>query len=475
MTAIAHYWTFITLDPTGKSRAREMPAAKTFFQKDVSSTLESDVDIQRSLMEIAIGNSERPENQVAILCLRCFISHQIEQNCRQLESKFGKFYGFTRYDLFAFVLDDDGKTPFSIREPTISKPERTNLYLPLAGKILQSFDPDRSQLSTWVTRLVKSHHELERFLLERGLCMLSDWALLNDTQPQKLQRVLGLYYQLTDREVMQAQTLLTCYHAVYRRDRLQHRQKGMCPPPTDTQLEEISQLVQQQLGLTHSPKLLRRQLEGLANRLREYRIATRGGSPSGQSLDQPDAPPLADTTPTDALNEPDERSTFLQFYRQQLLTGLETAFAQIVSDRIRTQKPDKSQMFLQALQLFHCQGASMTAIAEVIGLQAQYQVTRLLKLKEFRADVRHYLLQHLKQIIKDKALDYTSPNQLDQLDNRLEVALSEQIDTVIQQDQATAKTPKNYAVTSLFARILCQYLDQQIELSSQSNRSVSHE
>jgi len=305
--------------------------------------------------------------------------------------------------------------------------------------------------------------------------MLSDWALLNDTRSQKLQRILGQYYQLTDREVMHAQTLLTCYHSVYRRDRLQHRQKGTCPAPTDTQLEEISQLVQQQMGQSNSPKLLRRQLEGLANRLREYRIATRGGSPPGQSLDQPDALPLADTTPTDAPDEPDDRATFLQFYRQQLLTGLETAFAQIVSDRMRTQKSDKSQMFLQALQLFHCQGASMTAIAEAIGLQAQYQVTRLLKLKEFRADVRHYLLQYLKQSIKDKALDYTSPSQLDQLDDQLEVALSEQIDAVIQQDQATAKTPKNYAVASLFARILCQYLDQKIELYSQSNRSVSHE
>ncbi len=35
----------------------------------------------------------------------------------------------------------------------------------------------------------------------------------------------------------------------------------------------------------------------------------------------------------------------------------------------------------------------MGEIATIIGLQAQYQVTRLLKLKELRADIRHKMLQ----------------------------------------------------------------------------------
>jgi len=90
--------------------------AKTFFQKNVSPTLDSDVDIQRCLMGLAADDAETPEKQIAILCLRCFISHQIEQNCRQLESQFGKSYGFTRYDLFAFVFQLVNQRHLSLRE-----------------------------------------------------------------------------------------------------------------------------------------------------------------------------------------------------------------------------------------------------------------------------------------------------------------------------------------------------------------------
>lgn len=80
-------------------------------------------------------------------------------------------------------------------------------------------------------RLVKQHHELNAFLLEQGLCMLSDWAILNDTKPKKLRRVLTQFHHFTDPEVQQAVILLESYHAIYRRDRILQAQKGACPDP----------------------------------------------------------------------------------------------------------------------------------------------------------------------------------------------------------------------------------------------------
>jgi len=454
------YWKLVKLDVTGSSRETEVLSAKEFFQQKISSTLDDDREIQKQLLAIAGDELDSPDGMAANLCLRCFISYQIQQVCIGLEKRYGHYYGLNQQDLFAFVLDDDGTALFPIREPP--SPHR---YQPLAFKILQSFNPGRASLSTWVARLVKSHAGLNAFLLERGLCLLSDWALLNDTGLPKLQRALKQFHQMSDREVTQAQILLESYHAVYRRDRLQQRQKGRCLPPTEPQLQAIGQRMQEQTGQQYTSQALQLQLETLADRLRQYRIASRGGNPWGQSLDQPEAFPLVDDSPTHGLNEPDEQSVFLQFYRRQFLTGLETAFTQVVSERVKTQKTAKAQLFLQALQLFHCQGESMTAIAPVIGLQGQYQVTRLLKLKEFRADVRHCLLQYLKRVITDKATDYTTPEQLNQLDDQIEVALAEQIDAVIQQEQANTKTPKSYVVSSLFARILCHYLDRQLPAS----------
>ncbi|MEC4812105.1 MAG: hypothetical protein SAK29_02315 [Scytonema sp. PMC 1069.18] len=51
-----------------------------------------------------------------------------------------------------------------------------------AREILQSFDCQRSNLSTWSGQKVKQHKPLNQFLLERGLYLASDWAILNDTR-----------------------------------------------------------------------------------------------------------------------------------------------------------------------------------------------------------------------------------------------------------------------------------------------------
>jgi hypothetical protein len=100
----------------------------------------------------------------------------------------------------------------------------------------------------------------------------------------------------------------------------------------------------------------------------------------------------------------------------------------------------------------------MSEIAPQVGLHQQYQVSRLLDLKEFRADVRQKMLRCLCDRCRKLAAKYINPTQLDNLEQNLDAALEEEIDTLIRADAVEANTP-NHAFTNLFARRLCRHLD----------------
>ncbi|MEO0688287.1 MAG: hypothetical protein AAFY76_25315, partial [Cyanobacteria bacterium J06649_11] len=119
-----------------------------------------------------------PECGAAELCLRCYISGLIIAVCSDLGVRFGNDNGFSRKDLLPFVLDDE----------VLLQSSRNNSYKSLATLIMQTFDSSKGSLKTWVNRYVKQHPEIHRFLLEHGIFLISDWAILNDTNPKELQR-----------------------------------------------------------------------------------------------------------------------------------------------------------------------------------------------------------------------------------------------------------------------------------------------
>jgi hypothetical protein len=446
------------LGSNGRSYTEAIVEARQCFQTQFPD-LEDDISdsrIQQHLWQICQRSCSSSEQSAAELCLRCFISHQVEQVCIQLENQFGDHYGFTRSDLFPYVLDDPGK----VRSQT-----QWGGYQPLGMQILQKFDPTRASLTTWAVRLVRQHSELNQFLLERGLCMLSDWAILNDTTQKKLRRVLTQFHLLTEIEVQHSSLLLESYHAIYRRDRIMQGQRGQCSSPTMEQLQAIADLIQLKSQQTLSPSTVLARLHSLADRLRQHRVTTRGGVSSNHSFDQPENAALLENFSTES-DDPShtQQLEFLQAYRQQFLAYLNHALEQVLRSRQQKLRPPKDQFFLNGLHLFYCQSLSMTEIAVEIGLKAQYEVTRLLKLKEFRADVRHKLLNYLRQYVLDKAQSYLDLDRLSHLDQQIDLALSEQIDALLQQDEAKATTPKGYATSNaarnLFAQQVCRYLDQ---------------
>jgi hypothetical protein len=473
MGAASKYWRLVRLDATGKRKVEEIDAAKAFFQQQfldlVGQVDAPDALIQRRLLDLLRDGSEAPSSDatshlMAEHCLRCFISNQIEQVCIQLETQFGSEHGFTRYDLFPYVLDD-------ISEARLRVANRFNQtsYRSFASEILRTFDSERASLATWTTRLIKHHRELNAFLLQHGVYMVSDWAILNDTTSKQLQRIFAEFHNLTPVEIQRASILLESYHAVYRRDRLRQRQagvKGQCLPPSMDQLQQITSLTRQRANLTLSPEDTMTQLQTIAEHLRQYRIYARGGFPATESLDRPETQVVADrlqsSDPMSSPDDQDEQTEFLRFYRQQFIGCLDQTVEQVTGTRfghLQRKNSEIAQQFLSALQLFHCQGRSMGEIAPLVGLQAQYQVTRLLKLKEFRADIRQQMLQALRDRTLEKARAYADPNHLQRLDQQVEVALNEQITAVMQEAETEASVAKNRSSSSLLAQRLCRHLD----------------
>ena len=386
MSAMGHYWIFVSLTMAGQVFRQSLPSVKDWFQARFSdSETTPHPTIQKTLVSRmrshSVSNGESPDGQpTAIESLRCFISNEIERTCQELTIRFGETGGFQMGELLVCVLDDvDVNKPLKLDQPDAA-------YQPLAAKILQRFDPQQAQLSTWTNRMVISHPELSRFLQQEcGIYLTSDWALLNAMTPDRLRRLLSDRASAVDIE--QWVTLLSAYHAVYRRDRLQHRaNRSRCLPPTDAQLQQIATQIGQSGQM---PNHVLDNLHCLAEQLRQLR------SPKIQSFE------TVSNTRELAAPEPDDDPTqdFLQQYRQLVQSCLNDSVERVIDERLeyhRRKRSPTDQAFLMALYLFHCEQQSMGTIATYIGLQKQYQVSRLLNLNALRTDIQHTLFLNLR-------------------------------------------------------------------------------
>ncbi|MBR8835342.1 MAG: hypothetical protein DSM106950_15275 [Stigonema ocellatum SAG 48.90 = DSM 106950] len=452
--AKSKYWKCVRIDALGNRQILEIAPAKAFVAS-VLADVSSD-NIQQQLLRWVRDTANSERHLIAERCLLCFISWEIEQVCLQLATQFGAVHGFTCGDLLPYVLDDDGSL-----QPSTS-------YNCFSREILQSFDPEQSSLATWTSRRVKHHPALSRFLLECGVYLMSDWAILNDTQPKQLPRILGEFHSLTPTEIQQAQRLLEGYHAVYRADRLQQRSsrsRVQCTIPTTQQLQQISQRLEGKTNQKLESEIVMRQLQNLANRLRQYRIHVRGGYVPTESLDAAgnNYNSLLERIPSPDTNSWDqqEQVEFLESYRPQFQASLDQALTMTIQSRVRQLKrkdEEKARKFLTALHLSHCEKVPMAEIAQRLGLRAQDAVTRLLKLKEFRADVQQQLLVILRSHVIELAKNYSTPERLATLEGEITLVLNEQITSVISQAEAEAQSMKKNSSRSYFTERLCQQL-----------------
>lgn len=435
METPSNYWKMTVLTAAGQLTSREYPQAqqlfKRLFAKAMTAEDISDRDCQDRLWQV--WRTESADAPIAQLCLRCWLSHRIVMTCKQLAYSFGDSYGFRAVDLWPKVLDDTGDSP-----PAPSS---------LVTKILTSYNPDRAALSVWAKRLTQNHRDLTSFLLSQGLYRATPWAILNDTQVSQLSRFLP---HLSSSMLASEGKLLNAYHQVYRQDRIRRRvgRGQRCLPPTDEQLHRID--------LSQPVNAVRSQLHDLAERLRESRLARRGGPLPTRSIDSQDYPEPVAPEP----DEPEDRQIrFMESYHQDFRATLGEAIRvtiAVYTERYQARRVPKGEAYRKALELFHCQGLSMKEIAAIVGLTNQVAVTRLLNLNQFRAEVCIYWLKQLKERVKDQALEHLSADQLDAIAERLEQILQEETESIMSDAASEARIPVNRTAKSVFARQLCE-------------------
>ena len=358
--------------------------------------------------------------RLALACLRCFVSHQIQQVCLGLEQQFGVRAGFKQSDLYPYLLDDPD--PLADLSP----------YEPLAMQVLRRFDPEQSSLSTWTKRLVWQNKRLQRLLLEDyGIYLATDWALLLQATPERLRRLLASH--LMPGELEQFCQFLESYHRVYRGDRLGQGSGSRCAEPTPEQLQRMAEYLQANHSpASHSPashappiatdpQFLLKKLRQLAQHLRQLKATP-------LSLDLEPIKRQADR-PVEAISEIEQiQAEFLSAYRRVAQTCLQQTVDQVIAARVafyqrhrRNAAPSlpKHQIYVTAMRLFHCQGQSMTAIAPQVGLTQQYQVSRLLQLPELQADLHQRWLLRLCVELSPLLQEILEPRQLAQLQQEL--------------------------------------------------------
>lgn len=461
MSKVSHYWQFHQLNSEGKITVKTNETVKIKTEKKILQEAKrvieehcadlinqnpfSDIAMQRRLVELM------KTYPVAEICLRCYISEQIKQGCLKLKRQFGENHQFNEFDLYPLVLDD-----------ILGKSKETG-YISLANKILQDFNPHKASLSTWTNRLVRSHSGLTQFLFEKDVYLISDWAILNDTKPRQLQRILLDFHKLTQSTLDQAMVLLQAYHNVYSLERVNQRKAGLtgkCQPPSATQLQKIAQLAK--LSLTEAETLT--ELKNLAELSRQYRVAIKSKKAKKESWENPDIQyqveqkQLRDSLDLGELAQQE----FLTRYRQQFLVSLETAISAVISQWQSKQKEPKKSQFINTLKAYHCEGLSTTEIANIMSF-TQCKVSRLLKLKDFRADIQQEMLGILTEQIQFLASAYNDPNQLVQREQQIAIALEEQVANVIQEAKNEDRIQKKQPFKNILAQYICRYLDQQEE------------
>jgi hypothetical protein len=456
---VSKYCEFVKLSNNGRRSLEMVIAAKDYLHNKFPTLADdSDVALQRQLWHFT--REQQADDHMAEICLRCYISHQVYQACVDIGAKFGKRHGFGYEDLLPIVLGDE------VLQSSQYQQINGSSYQSLATTILKTYNPNKGSLNTWVSRYVKQHPEVRNFLLQHGVYLVSDWALLNDTNVKELQRIFASIYHLAMVEVKQACELLVSYHAVYRADRLKFLAGSTlpCQPPTDEQLSRIAEDLKARMGKRYSNEAILKQLQSIAAKLREYGIAARGGNIKTLSYNQEEVQPIIEHQQAISSHEDQEENEFIRLYQKQLIESLDQAFVQVLEDYIislQRRRPNQIESFIKGLELFHCRGESMSQIAPQINLEKQYEVTRLLKLNDLRADVRQRLLVILRTKVIDIAKQFTDIQQLQNLDKKVEEALSEQINKIITQAESEARNPvRNQPLKSLFAHRLCLCLDQ---------------
>ncbi len=478
MNALSKYWNIWRISPADERRRYQcsvVPTAQEFVEKllDPKTRLPGSTEIVSPEAAQTILFSQfrthnaaivLPDRAQAGLCLRCYVSEPILKACQKIASLFAGDKSFTYQDLLPFVLNDDGKalvilddndnTQLKLDDGSV----QSATYEIFAVEVLRTYKLNSHSMSldNWAFLQTKQHSELKNFLSEFGFQHLSDWALLNRVRPKQLE-------QLSERD----RHLVEVFHAVYRRDRRQQQQVSRCLDPTDSQLTEMGDLLQQREVVLNSSLL--KELKLVTKQLRQFDI-WQSREPLEMQLETGGYELRVDL-PSDSFNESDaEEQEFLEFLYQQLTVALTHAVEQAVQTQVSQLSKSKryapfATCFIPGLRLYYCEGLSLRDIGPQLGMSSWDQTRRILNPGEILSNVRRLTVQQLLEPILEKAQSkrLTStppePSYLRTLTEQIEAFVDAEI---FAEAVSEIKAGKNRLMDSIYAQQLKRYIEQTV-------------
>jgi hypothetical protein len=473
MGVSSKYWNICRISLKSETVAYEyclVPSAEEFIKKQFPNSHNG--DIQAALNSYFYSNNsaiDATSRAMALLCLRCYVSHSILKACQRIDSLFAGEKLFTYRDLLPFVLNDDGEAPI-----LLDSDDKTQLILDENGEfkttaykfftveILRTFKHNlspRMNLDNWAYRQTKQNLELKNFLSEFGFKHLSDWALLNRAKPIQLAR-------LSER----SRHIVKIYHEVYRRDRLEQRLMGVrrCPPPSIAQVQEMLDSLRERNVTMNNGAQLMKELKQIATELRQYDLWSYR-EPLEMYDPEVGSYKFRTDLPTNSLSELDvEQQELLEFLHRELRLALDNAIEQEICASISKLEKSKAyaplaKHFITGLQLYYCQNLSLKEIAPLLGMISWAQARRVLNpgdlLNKVRAECVQQVLNRTLEKAREKGLTKIppEPDYLTTLVKQIQAFADEEI---FQEAVEEIRVGKNRSMNSLYAQQLRFYCEQ---------------
>lgn len=188
---MSHYQELLSLTLQG-IRSKFLASAAGFISSSHPAYL--DLDPSRNIDSELLTEAKSADTALPLLCLRCRISHPLEAWLKATFNAHHERHGIEIKAMASYALDDEGA--LTIRFSKESAANFTYSVIsslpkgpisPFSAEILRSFDPALCGLPHWARLKIQSNNELKAYFKQHGLLLISDWALLRNSSPRRVQ------------------------------------------------------------------------------------------------------------------------------------------------------------------------------------------------------------------------------------------------------------------------------------------------
>ncbi len=465
MVELRKYWTIVRLNPGRGKCEFEVAVAKEFlFSGKLSSLAKANKKAIQHQLWTLCRSSEASIRSHAALNLRCYISYAAKQSVDRLVKKYISISdkNILANDLYSCVLDDEGKLLQFVLEDDDKRlkfalDERQRLLVingkglqavsqPFSFKVLATFEPNRSQgrnLANWTSFMVKQEPEVKLILREYGFHPDSLWRFLSKVKPEQLQYLEQHSSNFSVDKIAYHVQLLTVLRQVnqrHRREQLKSKSQDKGEKKRDHLFKMMLDELQKQSIAIASTQALKDELQKIRNFLcKQPREMCRSEALISGNYEITISEIISGTEFND-LEELEKREItefyycvqqqFQPDYWQKRLQWLDSSLQSTILNRLtylqnsRSRKLVKqSSQYLPALKYLYVSGLSMGEIAWKIGLQHEYQVSRLLSLPALLKDSQNQMLVLLKELFFNWAKQEAAAEHLQILEEQPGIAI----------------------------------------------------